>query len=493
MCPFCHQWLSERNDLIDIYKEFFDKNYEELFEELKRYNELYKWYNFDLDIRNIEIFIENNKILYKYWNWKIKLKNFYDTKLILELLIEIKSIHKEIVNDLENKLKNLNSDFDNSNIDILIEKVSKANIFINEFNISIDEINKLIVEYKKTLTKINIENLEAEKDKIQIQLQRITPEEIKKVEEYETKSQEISDTTKLIGNKRTELNTYTKTIIDDYEKLINQKLLDLWINSFEIWHIENTTHVNGSFVEIIIKMNWELINIKEHEDEIPSFKNTLSKWDKNSLAFAFFLSYIETIKNKSDLIIIYDDPLSSHDENRQRQTVKQIHLISNEVKQTIILTHKIDFLTILNKIFNNTSIYLNIKKSRAFNRSSIENLDIWKFLSSEYEKTIERLEEFLNDTSSSTIWNIQNDLRKIFEDILKLKYYRILKSEKRTIFTYNTLNDNFFIKWMMLNVKNDLIDIANYVNDWSHFTSVSWNENELCWYIEKSLETIEKI
>lgn len=59
--------------------------------------------------------------------------------------------------------------------------------------------------------------------------------------------------------------------------------------------------------------------------------------------FCIFSAYIEKLDNKQDLILIFDDPLSSHDENRQRKTAYQIKLLSQKIKQLFILTHKRDF------------------------------------------------------------------------------------------------------------------------------------------------------
>jgi hypothetical protein len=161
--------------------------------------------------------------------------------------------------------------------------------------------------------------------------------------------------------------------------------------------------------------------------------------------------------------------------------------------QTFILTHKKDFLQALSKdLSENNCFYFNIIKN--LNWSKILKIDCIKsFLKSEFRKTIDRLENYLIDINSSSIWNIQNDIRKIFEDILILKYYRILRNESRTLFTYNTLNENFFNKWLLNNIKDDLVEISKFVNEWSHFTEVSWNEPELCWYINKTFDLILKI
>lgn len=493
-CSFCHQELSQQVDLIDIYKNFFDDEYEKTRRKLNEYFESYKEYNFPLDINKLSESYKKSLELHEYWLKLIKLNDLLDLSELKWLIIEINNSYKWVTRDLENKLKDLNSDFVTNDIDILIKNINRANSLISSYNITITKNLLFIDEFKKWLDSSKLPSLIKELEIIDMQLLRMGKSEIDKINLYKDKEKAISTNTWLLDNKRKELNTYTLTMVKDYEKLINDKLKALSIKNFKIWHINDTTHVNGSFVEIVIEMNWKNINLKDYSDDKPSFKNTLSRWDKNSLAFAFFLAFIENNPNKSNLILVFDDPLSSHDENRQRQTVTQIKLLSDSVKQLIILTHKKDFLKILNEIFQNSSSYFQIIKSRTLHNSSINQIDIKDVLSSEYKKTIERLEEYLEDISTCTIWAIKVDIRKVFEDILSVKYIVQLRSNPHmTIFTSKTLDAVFFQKWFLLNIKNELIDLSSFVNNWSHFTEVTWNEEELCWYIENTLELIEQI
>ncbi len=65
--------------------------------------------------------------------------------------------------------------------------------------------------------------------------------------------------------------------------------------------------------------------------------------------------------------------------------------------------NRIDFLTILNDKFKTNSNYFHLVKSRILNNSSISSINISEFLSSEFEKTIEKLEKYLSDTTICSI------------------------------------------------------------------------------------------
>lgn len=55
----------------------------------------------------------------------------------------------------------------------------------------------------------------------------------------------------------------------------------------------------------------------------PSFKNTLSAGDRTTLAVAFFLAHLERDTDIGRKIVVLDDPLSSQDAFRRRQTVQE--------------------------------------------------------------------------------------------------------------------------------------------------------------------------
>lgn len=81
----------------------------------------------------------------------------------------------------------------------------------------------------------------------------------------------------------------------------------------------------------------------------PSFKNTLSTGDKTTLAFAFFLAGLDRLSDLSDRIVVFDDPLSSHDTHRQNKTVEILLELRARCAQTIVLSHDAFFLRLVSR------------------------------------------------------------------------------------------------------------------------------------------------
>ena len=74
-------------------------------------------------------------------------------------------------------------------------------------------------------------------------------------------------------------------------------------------------------------------------EAIPTFRNTLSAGDKTTLAFAFFLAKVDHDTGLSGKTLVIDDPLSSHDSQRRRETVSAIKDLCARCRQVIVLSH----------------------------------------------------------------------------------------------------------------------------------------------------------
>ena len=83
----------------------------------------------------------------------------------------------------------------------------------------------------------------------------------------------------------------------------------------------------------------------------PSFRNSLSAGDRNTLALALFFSSLDRLPNLADTVVVIDDPMSSLDDHRSLATIQKVRALSRQAKQTIVLSHNKQFLcSILNGV-----------------------------------------------------------------------------------------------------------------------------------------------
>jgi wobble nucleotide-excising tRNase len=76
----------------------------------------------------------------------------------------------------------------------------------------------------------------------------------------------------------------------------------------------------------------------------PSFRNTLSAGDRNTLALAFFFASLDQDTGLANKVVVIDDPISSLDEHRALTTVQEIRRLTERAVQVIVLSHSKPFL-----------------------------------------------------------------------------------------------------------------------------------------------------
>lgn len=79
-------------------------------------------------------------------------------------------------------------------------------------------------------------------------------------------------------------------------------------------------------------------------DAIPHFRNTLSSGDKTTLALAFFLAKLDHDGELNKKVVVFDDPLASHDSHRRGKTVEAVKELTGRCVQLILLSHDEYFL-----------------------------------------------------------------------------------------------------------------------------------------------------
>jgi wobble nucleotide-excising tRNase len=144
---------------------------------------------------------------------------------------------------------------------------------------------------------------------------------------------------------RGDLEAHTQTVIGPYEGRINY-FLNLFNGGFSI---ARTGHgypggVATSTYQLLINNTHVELGNPGTAVGNPSFKNTLSSGDRATLALAFFLAQLERETDLADRVVVFDDPFSSQDAFRRRQTIYEIMRAARSCRQIIVLSHDAQFL-----------------------------------------------------------------------------------------------------------------------------------------------------
>ena len=76
----------------------------------------------------------------------------------------------------------------------------------------------------------------------------------------------------------------------------------------------------------------------------PSFGNTLSAGDRNTLALAFFFASLQDDPQRAQKVVVIDDPMTSLDEHRTLHTLQEMDRLARDVAGMIVLSHSKPFL-----------------------------------------------------------------------------------------------------------------------------------------------------
>ena len=144
---------------------------------------------------------------------------------------------------------------------------------------------------------------------------------------------------------RAELDAYRANAFPGYETTIN-----LYLSRFNAgFRLDRFTPADtrgGPSCTYNVIINNTPVAVSGHVPSAgePSFRNTLSAGDRNTLALAFFFASFDLDPNRSDKIVVIDDPISSLDEHRSLTTVQEVRRLGDQSQQLIVLSHTKAFL-----------------------------------------------------------------------------------------------------------------------------------------------------
>jgi wobble nucleotide-excising tRNase len=144
---------------------------------------------------------------------------------------------------------------------------------------------------------------------------------------------------------RTTLEQHRAAVFPGYQTAIN-----LYLSRFTAdFRLDSVTYANtrgGPTCTYNVLINNTPVSIggADPAPGEPSFRNTLSSGDRNTLALAFFFASLDQDARLANKVIVIDDPISSLDEHRALSTAQEIRRLAERATQVIVLSHNKPFL-----------------------------------------------------------------------------------------------------------------------------------------------------
>lgn len=491
-CPFCGREITDVQYLIDAYRNYFDKAHHQLLEKIDKSKADINAWNLSSDILRLRTkYVEIDSAIEG-------LKNYSEITDVLQsidfdgVINEIESAKKQILKSLEQKRINLTFVPPTSEILNLEKQLQSINSWVEEVNQFYKNLTTKFEEYLLKVRDLSMEELTQKQKQISKCLERFSLAEGNWCKEYSAIESSYTSAVADTKSCAQKLSDYSMGIFEEYQKDINKTLKDLgvdfWLDSFSEKVDKKQKQPYADFQLVI---NGAQVPLQSRGDN-PEFQNTLSEGEKNTLSFAFFINWIKRQNNLAETIVIFDDPLSSLDENRKNLTARIIRDITKKIMQTIILTHNKDFLFILNDRLSSPKI-ISLKKDKATG-SNLVSFDLEKEKKSNQHQRIDELEKYLEKDYCS-VEDAQEKIRLCMETALQFKYYRHLSG----ISTFGKMLDELH---KLGKLQPDLLRTLRDLNDVSSAPHHGESEknplkeltrDELLPDIRKTLEVLEQI
>ena len=247
---------------------------------------------------------------------------------------------------------------------------------------------------------------------------RFEPNVVQHCDAYTAEKTAKTATENMRNQARAALDQYREQIFPAYEDAINAYLAR-FAASFRLGQVQSVNQRGGSSASYCVVINNE--NVEMGAEEGPSFRNTLSAGDRNTLALAFFFASLEQDGNLANKIVAIDDPMTSLDEHRTLHTRAQIIALSRRVQQVIVLSHSKPFLCNLwDQADRNARTALRI--NRAAVGSEISVWDVRNDSISEHDKRHELVRRYLQAANPDDERMVAQALRPILERFLRVAY-----------------------------------------------------------------------
>lgn len=496
-CPFCDQDLSPSKKLIEAYSQFFNAEYTDLRKNIQGQESLLYQTNIQALVSSVNLISAQNNTLVEFWKTYIKSS------------VSIIDISKK-EDELKNQISDLKDIIHEKSLDLI--KAKDPSLCKNIIK-TIEDINKIIDKYNQEVDLFNGEidqikaNTPNNSSLFQIQLAQLKAvkrrheEPMKSLcDSYTILTSEIKDLNTKKDQKQVELDKITNQIFSQYQQGMD-KYLGIFNTDYRVEKLSGGNY-RGTSKNPCVEFNINIsgCEIKQEEDGInPCIKNSLSEGDRSALALSLFLSKTDLDSNISSKTIIFDDPLSSFDDNKRFSTINILLELSQKAEQLIVLTHSKLFASDLWAAIEDITNCKTLKVCKIGATSSITEWDLENDTASQYCQDFKKLEKYLSEGSIDNDYslNIARKIRPVLEDYLRLKYPDQF-ARKQWLGDFINAIRNSNQNNPLLNMKNKLTEleaINTYSRQFHHGNggtraTITINDVELTGFIKRTIDLI---
>ncbi|NCC03461.1 MAG: hypothetical protein EOM37_05360 [Proteobacteria bacterium] len=493
ICPFCAQDLSG-STLIKHYQGYFSEGYAALKKSVIDLGKsIASAHHADIQTafeRSVQLAREN----VAFWQRFIDVSPFdIDTE---EVARTWKTVREPILSILRAKVSApLEKMFLSQEI---LDAVSEYKICVQAvaaLSQSLQGLNAQISVVKERSAGANVATLNSDLTNLKMIQLRYSPSVTPLCKAYQDEKDAKKATEKRRDQARQTLDAYRLSIFQTYQNAIND-YLRRFLAGFRLQSMTSQNTRGGTSCTYNVLINAFPVPIAS--DSGPSFKNTLSAGDRNTLALAFFFASLDKDTDIAQKIVIIDDPMTSLDEHRSLATINEIIGLTSRVKQVIVLSHSKYFLCQLwndaeRAIKGTPRSVLQIIRT-GDSSSAIELWNIHQDCITEHDKRHKLIANYIERCDPTKQREVASALRPTLEAFLRVAYPSYFLPETLLGTFLNQCTQKLAAGTPILSQEdvNELTELTNYANKFHHDSNPAYateviNDHTLTDYARRTL------
>ena len=282
-----------------------------------------------------------------------------------------------------------------------------------------------------------------------------------------------ADTERLRDQARAALDNYRDAIFPAYERDINA-YLEKFVAGFRLGSVSSVNTRGGSACTYSVVINNTPVTLTANAGQ-PSFRNTLSAGDRNTLALAFCFASLDRDPQLAQKIVVIDDPITSLDEHRSLTTVQEMRHLVNKVSQLIVLSHSKPFLCAIWEGADQLARSA-IKITRDHDGSTLLAWDVNQDCITEHDRRHALVADYVRTHSATDERAVAAALRPILESFVRVAYPEQFPPGSLLGPFLGMCRQRLWGPDEVLNTANvdELRDILDYANKFHHDTNLAY-------------------
>ncbi|MGO4763792.1 AAA family ATPase [Cupriavidus sp. 2KB_3] len=429
-CPFCSQPFGEEaNELIDVYRKSFNEAFKAKFAELNAtmktsFERFQKYSGVTYEAK-----IQANLSAIQLYPELVEGESFRSLPSLLEgtaaELTKSADAFNQLWSDVQPELAKLIekkreipheeiAGLDSASVLLAEEAIAKA---VAEYNATTQKINDEFTAFKRS---IETERLQKEINSHNVELGALG---LKKrrlqmnvaCEEYKSLSAKISELDKKIKKEQQELSQQQSAFLEKFFEKINHYFVKFGSRDFTI-STDTTLDAKGHqpVISLIVKFKGKKIPTSQ-------LVRVFSESDRRALALSIFWARLSIMSDdeKKKTILIFDDPVTSFDDNRISVTMMEIQSALDNFCQAIFLTHYPRLARHMLVDMRLSGSMAVLKLSKDLNGTALSHGAEEDFVETEHHRKYKKLRSFVDGARDR---EIDSDLRVFLETEVHERY-----------------------------------------------------------------------